>query len=79
MTTRGYASMSAADRIGLIKSKQLRWTFAVGTGAHAVVTVRADAYSDAVDRARSTMDRRYERLKREPPVAWGFYLLEATR
>jgi hypothetical protein len=40
------------------------------------VTVRADNYDDAVDKALRELDRRCEKTNREPPVAWDLQLMD---
>lgn len=55
------------------------WTFAVGIHQDGQVTVRAMNYHDAVARARSTLDRRYETAGREPPASWTLILMKAYR
>lgn len=62
----------------MIKPHATRFKFAVGIGHHTTVTVKANSYVQAVNRAREEMDRRYEKADREPPVGWDLTLLEAT-
>ena len=42
------------------------------------VTVKATDYERACNKARDTLDRRYEKAGKEPPVGWTLWLLEET-
>lgn len=49
-----------------------------GGSAGQTVTVIAKTMKSALQKARSTMDRRYERAGKEPPVGWTFSLVSQT-
>ena len=51
------------------------WTFGNGGGLYPRVTVRALTYADADMRARNTLDKRYEKAGKEPPVSWTLILI----
>ena len=51
------------------------YTFSYGHWARATVTVHAKNEDSAIMKARDTMDKRYERLGKEPPVAWTLELI----
>ncbi len=53
--------------------KKTKYIFRVGTMK---ITVRAETYGEAIDRARCEADRRYEKANREPPTAWSIGLIE---
>lgn len=62
----------------MIKPKK-RWTFSYGYWTRATVTVYAADFNQAWAKARTEMDRRYEKRGWEPPVAWSFTLLKQPR
>lgn len=47
-----------------------KFTFKYGHWKRATVTVYAKSIEQALDRAHTEMDRRYELRGDEPPVAW---------
>lgn len=55
--------------------KGLAYTFSYGYWAGATVTVRADNEAEARLKASEVMDKRYEKLGKEPPVAWTLDLI----
>ena len=55
-----------------------RYTFKYGYWANATVTVHAKDEGLARMKARDTMDKRYERLGEEPPVAWSLELISVV-
>lgn len=58
--------------------KRFKYCFAYGSGAGQTVTVIAKTLKSALQKARSTMDRRYERAGKEPPAGWTFSLMSQT-
>ena len=52
-----------------------RYTFMYGHWDRATVTVYAKDEDSAMMKARDMMDNRYERLGKEPPVAWTLDLI----
>ena len=51
-----------------------RYQFQYGYWAQATVTVRTADYDTAVLDARETLDERYEKQGKEPPVGWTLVL-----
>lgn len=47
-----------------------KYTFQYAEWANATVTVKARSMGDAMEKARATLDARYEKLGKEPPVGW---------
>jgi hypothetical protein len=58
-----------------MKLRMKRYTFKYGHWARATVTVHAKNEGSARRKARDMMDKRYERLGKEPPVAWTLDLI----
>lgn len=57
---------------------KLKYRFSYGDYPGMTVTVIASGgYHDAHAKAWATMNRRYEKADREPPVGWTFELLSA--
>jgi len=55
--------------------KRGKYKFSYGYWAGATVTVDATSEDEARIKARAEMDRRYEKLGKEPPVAWRLVLV----
>ena len=56
----------------------LIWRFRYGGAHNQTVTVKARFYEEAEDKARDTLDERYEKADMEPPpVAWTLKLESA--
>lgn len=53
-----------------------KFKFQYAYWAGATVTVKANDLNAARIKARKEMDRRYQKLDREPPVAWTLVLME---
>lgn len=56
---------------------KLKYKFRYATWPGASVTVIGNSYHDAVAKACSALDRRYEKADLEPPVGWTLELLSA--
>lgn len=55
----------------------LIWRFRYGFDRNQTVTVKARFFGDAEDKARGTLDARYEKAGKEPPVGWTLKLESA--
>ena len=52
-----------------------KWTFGEGSGLYPQITVKANEYHIAWERAKKGLDARYFRAQKEPPVAWSLTLI----
>jgi hypothetical protein len=57
----------------------MKWQFSYGYASNMTVTVQAKTREEAVQRACSEMNRRYDRRGYEPPVGWTLRLLKKTK
>ena len=57
----------------------LIWRFRYGFAHNQTVTVKARFYEEAEDKARDTLDARYEKADMEPPVGRETLKLESAR
>lgn len=56
------------------RAEIIRWKFHYGDWPNMTVTVDATSLEQAERRARDELDRRYEKLGKEPPVSWTLRL-----
>jgi hypothetical protein len=56
----------------------IKYQFQYSMTPGCTVTVKANDYEQACYKARTELDRRYEKAGKEPPVGWTLWLLKET-